>query len=224
MLMIVPFMNSSDTRTKPTSVSFPDIKSLDLVPSSSNFNRIASPDQLKFKKLPPENIQHGRNVVPFVQNVMTENTGNLKNYRKSCRITSRKALINQQKPSSQESSKSIMTSIKQIPPAALQSISKSFIYLYHIWSRSHEKPIKDIGPKKPAIFIEICQILASTGIHYGDCDDTTLKEQEMLENSSTQWTNEDKNGIKWKQITEGSIYVCTTIFQEKILIFTYRER
>ncbi|KAG2204168.1 hypothetical protein INT46_010279 [Mucor plumbeus] len=143
-------MKSLGTRTKPTSVSFPIIKFLSLVPSSNNFNRTASPDQLKLEELSPANTHHGLSAVSFVKNVMAENVKYLKTYKESRRATT---------------------------------------YQRHFTQKS-------------GIFTKICQILASTGIHYSDCDHTALKEQKMLEKSSAKWNNEHKNSIKWKQINE----------------------
>lgn len=90
-------MKSLGTRTKPTSVSFPIIKFLSLVPSSNNFNRTASPDQLKLEELSPANTHHGLSAVSFVKNVMAENVKYLKTYKESRRATSKKAFTNKQK-------------------------------------------------------------------------------------------------------------------------------
>ncbi|KAL9552197.1 hypothetical protein PS6_004590 [Mucor atramentarius] len=234
MMVLMPLFSSVESSTKATSID-PDIRTRNYAPLYANFYEVVTPNSPKKYDMPPPITTLDPDAIVKLT-VQSQSSRSGKKYRfnpfKKSTTTSKKALhpirSTTLKSSAISSSttiatdpknvpasafgKSLLASVIQAPFSAVQIFSKPFISVYYLFKSdiiSSKKLLKEApAPKQPPIVTEICQVLASSGIHYQDCNPASPDNEEQFKETTSAWTVEDKNGIKSKQITEGKDQGC----------------
>ncbi|GAN03923.1 hypothetical protein MAM1_0051d03379 [Mucor ambiguus] len=100
----------------------------------------------------------------------------------------------------------------QVPFSALQFLGSPVVYIYRLFKKNTPATIKysteTSEPQQHPLVREICQVLASSGIHYPDCDPISAEKEEIFKRTTTTWALQDKNGVKWKRVAEGKDRGC----------------
>ncbi|KAL9537533.1 hypothetical protein MBANPS3_011696 [Mucor bainieri] len=106
---------------------------------------------------------------------------------------------------------SSVSALIRIPLATLQYITSPFVYIYRLFKK--EAPIVDlpetpVEPEEDPLITEICRVLASSSIHYPDCEPASAEQEKTFTETTSTWSAEDQNGVKWKRVTEGEDKGC----------------
>ncbi|KAG1066450.1 hypothetical protein G6F42_026661 [Rhizopus arrhizus] len=230
----MPLFSAVESSTKAASID-PDIRTRNYAPLYANFYEVATPNSPKKYDMPPpittldpdavvkqivqsQSSQPGKKYRfnPFKKSTTTSKTvphpvscTTLKNSAISSSTT---ITTDSKNVPASPLGNSLLASVIQAPFSAVQILGKPFISVYHLFKLdiiSSKKLLKEApAPNQPPIVTEICQVLASSGIHYQDCSPTSPENEEQFKETASAWTVEDKNGIKWKQITEGKDQGC----------------
>ncbi|KAK4519978.1 uncharacterized protein ATC70_010222 [Mucor velutinosus] len=108
-------------------------------------------------------------------------------------------------------------SMIQAPFSVIQFLGSPVVYIYHLFKKdvlaSTRYSKEKSKPQQHPLVSEICQVLASGGIHYPDCNSVSADREEMLKETVSTWTVEDKNGVKWRRVSEGKDEGCVFYLQ-----------
>ncbi|KAL0142701.1 hypothetical protein V8B55DRAFT_1563177 [Mucor lusitanicus] len=97
-----------------------------------------------------------------------------------------------------------------IPFRALELLGSPVVYVYRLFKKDVPVTIQYVteDPQQHPLVTEICQVLASGGIRYPDCDPVNPEKEELFKEATSTWTVQDKNGVKWKRATQGKDKGC----------------